>query len=185
MSALTFLFFGFFCYTKIIMANNEVKTTSKAGSKESINWQNGGNTKREFSSKWYLAMVVGFVALVALAIFLIKSWSFVVLLVVAALALVVFIKKPSQATHYSLSSDGVSVDGVNRPFDQFKSFGVVDNLNGSHRIILIPVKRFSPALEIDFSEADGEKIVDFLGARMPMKEVKLNFIDSIVQRIGL
>lgn len=161
------------------------KSNPKTLSKESINWKFGGGAKREFSSKWYLGMVVGFLALLALAIFLIKSWSFVALLVVSVLALVVFIRRPNEAVHYSLTPDGVSVDGTNRSYDNFKAFGVIKNLNGSFKIVLIPTKRLSPALEVDINSEDGEKIVDFLGARLPMKEVELNFIDQIVQRIGL
>ena len=161
------------------------KLNTKTPSKENINWKFGSDVKREFSGKWYLGMIIGFLALLSLAVFLIKSWSFVALLVVSVLALVVFIRRPNEAIHYSLTQDGVSIDGTNRPYNGFKAFGVIKNLNGSFKIVLIPTKRLSPALEIDINSEDGEKIVDFLGARLPMKEVELNFIDRIVQRIGL
>ena len=163
-----------------------VKKKATNSPDDSINWQSDDSQKREFSNKWYICMAIGFLALLALAIFLIKSWSFVVLLAVSALALIVFIRRPGKPVHYSLSPDGVSIDGVNRPLDEFKAFGLITNLNGSFKIGLIPTKRLSPTLEIDINNPEeGEKIVDFLGARLPMKELELNFIDQIVQRIGL
>lgn len=167
--------------------DSKQKAPKKAASesKTSINWSITEAPKRDFSPKWYAGVVFGFLALIALAIFVIKSWSFVVLLVISALALVVFIRRPSRTIHYSLSTDGVSIDGVNHAFDKFKSFGVMSKSDQTHRLVLIPTKRFSPALEVDFESKEGEAIVDFVGARLPMQKVEANFVDNIIDRLGL
>lgn len=162
----------------------ETKSKTKKASGDSINWQFIPR-KHNFSGKWYVGMFLGFLILLALAIFLIKSWSFVVLLLVSVLALAVFIRRPNKPIHYSLTPDEISIDGISRPFDDFKSFGVATNLDGTFKIVFTPTKRLAPALEVDINTEDGEKIVDFLGVRLPMKEVELNFIDQIVQRLGL
>ena len=165
-------------------AKPKTKAKAKQNTGDSVNWQ-FNPPKREFSAKWYMGMTLGLIALLAMAIFLIKSWSFVAVLVVIIPALVVLVRRPSKPIHYSLTSDGIVVDGVDYPFEDYKSFGVATNLDGTFKLIFTPTKRLVPAFEVDFNTDDGEKIVDFLGARLPMKEVELNFIDRIVQRIGL
>lgn len=162
---------------------NSQKSTKKS-STSSYSWQMSG-AKEPFSGKQYILLFLAFLGLLALAIFVMQSLTFAILIVVSAVALLVYRKRSASVINYSLSQDGVSIDGVLYTLDKYKAFGVIENLNGSFRVILLPIKRIAPPLEIDFLEEHGEKIVDFFGARLPMKDVKTNFIDGIVQRIDL
>jgi hypothetical protein len=36
-------------------------------------------------------------------------------------------------------------------------------------------------MTVYFPEAEGEQIVDFFGERLPMEEVKLDFLDKLVR----
>jgi len=54
-----------------------------------------------------------------------------------------------------------------------------------HSIMLIPIKRFAPGVSVYFPEEVGEKIVDILGARLPMEILKLDAIDLIVRKLRL
>jgi hypothetical protein len=40
-----------------------------------------------------------------------------------------------------------------------------------------------PAVSMYFAEEDGEKIVDILGARLPMEELHLDAIDRLMRRL--
>ena len=57
--------------------------------------------------------------------------------------------------------------------------------DGHYAIVLTPRKRFSPRTWVYFPEAQGEQIVDAFGARLPMEEVKLDFIDKIVRALRI
>ena len=57
--------------------------------------------------------------------------------------------------------------------------------NNQHSAILLPVKRFSPGLTLYFSEKEGEKIVDMLGARLPMQEIKPDALEKLIRMIKL
>ena len=47
------------------------------------------------------------------------------------------------------------------------------------------ILRFQLGQNIYFPEESGEKIVDMLAARLPMKEVKPDFIDRILAKLHL
>ena len=66
----------------------------------------------------------------------------------------------------------------------FKAFGLLHE-DGHNSIMLIPVKRFSPAVSVYFPEDAGEAIVDMLGARLPMRELKLDIMDKLIRRLRL
>ena len=55
-----------------------------------------------------------------------------------------------------------------------------EKLNGNFAIVLTQRKRFALRVTVYFPQKDGEKIVDAFGARLPMEEVKLDFLDKIV-----
>ena len=56
---------------------------------------------------------------------------------------------------------------------------------GRHALVLMPRKRFQLGHTIYFPESVGEPLVDMLAARLPMNDVKPDFIDSLLARLRL
>ena len=74
---------------------------------------------------------------------------------------------------------GLTEGGKLHKYDEFRAFGILKE--GSHfSAVLIPKKRFALQVKVYFPGGSGEAIVDALGARLPMEEVKLDFLDKIV-----
>lgn len=149
-----------------------------------INWQVDHEIK-QYSSTWYVGLGGVFLGMMFLAVLLMKSWSFASLLVAVLVSVIFYIKKPIGSTRYSLSGSELFIDDNRYELNSFKAFGLIKNQNGLHNLVLLPTKRFMPALTLDLPESEGEKVVDFFGARLPMQKLELNFIDKIVQKIGL
>lgn len=120
----------------------------------------------------------------ALAIFVFNSWTFAILLPIMAVALVLLRSKPSVMVNYAISPKGVYVADRLYDFSEFRAFGLGQD-GDQHSAILLPVKRFSPALTIYFSEAEGETIVDMLGARLPMQEIAPDALEKLIRIIRL
>lgn len=134
---------------------------------------------------WYILFVLIALALIAADIFFLKSYTFSALVIVMAIALVVYIRRPPRAITYALSAQqGLYVGERLYRFEEFKSFGLIQD--GEHNsIMLIPTKRFSPGVSVYFPESAGEQIVDILGQRLPMEELKLDVIDLVVRKLRL
>ena len=64
-------------------------------------------------------------------------------------------------------------------YEDFKAFGILKE-GGNFSIILIPKKRLGMQIKVYFPEKNGEVIVDTLGAKLPMEDVKLDLLDKIV-----
>ncbi len=153
--------------------------------KKPIAWDFKDKIKKTYSSTWYIALIGVFLGLMSFAYFIIKSWSFMALLVVVLLSIILYINTPAKNIHYTLDRNEIFVNETQYLVSNFKSFGLIQNKTGHHSIILIPKKRFSPALSLDFDDKNGEQIVDFFGYRLPMQKIDRNFIDKIVDKIGL
>lgn len=148
-------------------------------SKTIINWQAKEYIERKKTGGWYIGLAVVTAALVGLSIWL-QYYSFLAVIIAAVIALIVYITRAPRTLTYSLTEDGISEGNNLHPFDKFKSFGIF-NEDNHYSIILIPKARFGTRMTVYFPEAEGEQIVDFFGERLPMEEVKLDFLDKLVR----
>ena len=101
------------------------------------------------------------------------------------IALIVYIRRPARTLTYSLSpAQGLYVGETLYNFENFKSFGVLqDGIHNS--IMLIPRKRFAMGVSVFFPDEVGEAVVDILGQRLPMENLKLDVVDTIVRKLRL
>ena len=149
-----------------------------------VRWQGPEHLYSERSMVWYAVLVLATLIMMAIAYFAFNSLTFTILLPVMAVALGVYAHRPPEIIDYTLTRKGLYVRDRLMLYDQFKSFDVV-TINNVHHIALIPRKRFQLGQNIYFPEESGEKIVDMLAARLPMKEVKPDFIDRILAKLHL
>ncbi len=149
-----------------------------------VRWQGPEHLYSERSMMWYVALALATLIMMAIAYFAFNSLTFTILLPVMAVALGVYAHRPPEIIDYTLTRKGLYVRDRLMLYDQFKSFDVV-TINNVHHIALIPRKRFQLGQNIYFPEESGEKIVDMLAARLPMKEVKPDFIDRILAKLHL
>lgn len=164
---------------------DEAKTTKNRVKKPtSITWKAPDLAKKVFTKAWYFKMSLFFAVLVAVAWFVLKSEITVILFAVVFVALIIYTKKSPQDVTYSLSEDGLFINDQNYSLDNFSGFGMLSD-GELYSVVLLPAKRLATSMVLNFEQADGEKIMDFLGAVMPMRQIEENLIDKIVRRLGL
>jgi hypothetical protein len=134
---------------------------------------------------WYVIFALAVIALIALDIFVLRSYTFSALVVVMAVALVIYSRRPPRTIQYTLSAkQGLYVGEKLYAFGDFKAFGLIKD-GEHHSIMLLPTKRFAPGVSVYFPEEAGEQIVDILGTRLPMQTFKLDLVDTIVRTLRL
>ena len=151
---------------------------------EPFAWDAPEGVQSQNSTMWYIIFGLITIGLMALSIFALKSLTFAVLIPVMAVALVLQQSRPVKIINYAISPKGIYVADKLYDFSEFRAFGLLND-RGQHSAILLPVKRFSPGLTIYFSDNEGETIVDMLGARLPMQEVKPDALEKLLRLIKL
>lgn len=150
-----------------------------------VNWSAQEYIHMEKGGGWFAIFILVVLGLIAVDVFVLKSWTFSLLVVVMAIAIIVYSRRPPRTIHYALSGNqGLYVGEKLYHYDEFKAFGMIRD--GDHySIMLIPRKRFAPGVSVYFPEEAGERIVDILGKRLPMENLKLDAIDVIVRKLRL
>lgn len=165
-------------------SQGEAPASEGAASSEPIRWQASEYIHREKDHIWFALFILATIALTGVAIFLIKSWSFAVLVPIMAAALFIYTRRPPRILDYTLSRHGLYINDQLFPFGEFKSFALMHGMD-QYSIMLIPTKRFKPAITINFPEEAGEAIVDMLAPRLPMREVQPDVVDRIIRKLHL
>jgi hypothetical protein len=150
-----------------------------------VHWSAAEYINEEKNALWFAAFILVVLGFITVDIVFLHSYTFSALVVVMAITVIVFSRRPPRTIDYTLSGDqGLYVGEKLYHFSEFKSFGLIRD-RGQHSIMLIPTKRFSPGVSVYFPEEVGERIVDIFGARLPMENLKLDIIDIVVQKLRL
>ena len=149
-----------------------------ARANQPISWQAEEYIVRDRNALWYIGLFVIGASLSVLAIFL-GWWTFLVLVVLSVITILISALRPPRTINYTLDNSGLTEGTRLHKYEDFKAFGILKD--GTHfSAILIPRKRFGLSVKVYFPEGSGEAIVDTLGNRLPMEEVKLDFLYKIV-----
>lgn len=159
---------------------DEVAKEPLEGEDEAVRWQATEYIQRDKDTMWFVWFAVVVVALIIIALFIIRSITFAILIPVMAAALIVYVRRPPVIYDYMLSRQGLHINDRLYSFGEFKEFGLIKD-DDEHAVLLVPRKRFQPGVTVYFPEEAGEAVVDLLAARLPMHEIKLDPIDRLIR----
>lgn len=148
---------------------------------EVVEWQASEYIQHDKGASWLILVIVVALILVGLAIFF-KQWSFAVLIAVMAGAMGYFGFRKPKVVHYRLSENGVSINTNQYTFKEFKAFGVREE-GAFYSIILIPVKRLSPAVNLYFAEDQAEDILNILGDHLPVEKIPPDPFENFMRKL--
>lgn len=151
---------------------------------EIVRWEAPEYIVRQKGTLWFGSLIAVTVVLMIIAIFVIKQWTFVVLVPVMAVALVIYSRRPPHTVQYLLSRQGLHADDVLSPYSEYKSFSLMRG-DDQYSFLLVPRKRFKPGMWVYFPEDKGEAIVDTLAARLPMQEQQPDPIDKLIRKLRI
>ncbi len=151
---------------------------------EPVHWQAVEYIQHERNTLWFIVFGLVVIALMGVAIFLMNSITFAILVPIMAAALLVYLRRPPRMLNYTLSPQGLHINDQLHNFSEFKGFGVIRD-GKEYSVMLIPIKRFHQGVWVYFPEDSGEDIVDILGARLPMMPLHLDFIDIVLRKLRI
>jgi hypothetical protein len=149
---------------------------------EPIRWSASEFISHQKTSSWYVVFGMGAGVLTFLVIYITSSIMSGLVVAMASVALAVFAARKPETKQYELNDSGIMIGGNAYPYEQFKSFSVVEE-GALESIWLRPLKRYMPTMVIYFAPEDEQRIVDMLENFLPEETRALDTIDKISRRI--
>lgn len=144
-------------------------------------WEASEYVHHHKSPLWYGVAGLIVLLLCAVAVWL-HLWLEIGVFIVAGVAVIVYARKPPRTLTYELSDTGIHIDGKVYQFDEFRSFGVVEDTEW-HSIDLEPVKRLSPRLVLLFDDEDVNEIVGHLDQFLPREDHQPDLVERITRYV--
>lgn len=149
-----------------------------------ITWEASESVHHEKDMLWFGGLAAGALVLTAISIFVIKLWTFTILIPLMTVSLIIIAMRPPRVLNYQLSDTGWTIGEKQYAHTEFQAFGIVQD-GPFFYLSLIPVRRFMPSVNVYFPEKYGEEIVDVLGAHLPLRTMKPDLLDLVIKRLRL
>lgn len=149
---------------------------------QEVNWSASEFIEYEKTNIWFLALAGCATALVVISFLLTRDLVTVVVIAVTAMLFGVLAARKPRTLEYGVDDRGISIGRSRHSYHEFRSFSVTEE-GALHSVILLPVKRFLPAITVYFEPKDEQKIINTISAFLPYQEHEPNIVDRLMERI--
>lgn len=130
---------------------------------------------------WYIALWIA-TAVLCGGLGLMRQWLSIVVVVVTALAVMVYSRKQPRTLTYALDEQGISIDGKVSSYHLFKSYSVHQEVSWQE-IDLEPARRFAPRLTILCEIDHFDNIEAILSQHLPRVDRDHDWIEQLTRYI--
>jgi hypothetical protein len=153
-----------------------------SGDTGAVSWSASEFIAHQKNMSWYGLLVIAGSIFAALTYLLTKDKISTVMVFVVTAALGVFAGRKPRTLDYQVDANGVHIGPKSYPYEDFKSFSVIDE-GAVSSISLAPLRRFMPAISMFYDPQDEEHITGVLSDYLPFEEGQKDVVDRFMHRI--
>jgi len=147
-----------------------------------IAWTAAEFVAHDKSFRWYALLLLGGFVVAGLDYLIAGDVFSTAVIVFATVVFAIFAARKPHTQSYALTRDGIQIGGRLYSFTDFKTFSVNEEA-GVSSVILMPLRRFMPALTIHLSEDVEDAVADRLSEILPFEAHKADAVDSLLKRM--
>lgn len=164
------------------MADDTQPQTAPSNAAADVTWTASEFIAHNKGIGWYLALGACTIVLdVLLFLWTRDVFTAVVLPVFAILFGIIAARKP-RVMEYRLNGNGLFIGGRFYPYNDFKSFSIMDE-GAFSSIMFLPVRRFMPSVSVYYEPKDEERVLQVLAQYLPMEHREHDLADKLARRI--
>ena len=152
------------------------------GTDDSISWTASEFIAHHKSMSWYTNLAFVVIVASAVAFLLTRDKITVITIIVAGIALGVYANRQPRELTYQFDVEGFTIGQRRFAYASFRSFSIDDDAAFAS-IILLPLRRFSPAITLYYAPENEEQIADLIARHLPYEEYRHDPIDKLMKRI--
>jgi hypothetical protein len=165
-----------------LYVSEESETPAPQGSPQGVSWTASEYLHHQKSANWFIVFVGALVITSLLIYILMDDWiAPASVAILGGLLGVAAVRKP-RTLQYVVDEHGIVVGRKEYGYDDFLSFSVMQE-GPIESIVLIPQKRWAPAINLYFAPDDGQRIFEVLSTFLPFEEREKDTIDKFLHKI--
>ncbi|TAK89077.1 hypothetical protein EPO04_03175 [Patescibacteria group bacterium] len=146
---------------------------------QSYTWEASEYIYHQKPAFWYLGLWLA-TAIIAAVLGFFQQWLSIAVVVVMALAVMIYSRKQPRTLSYQLDASGVNIHGNITAYSSFHSYSVMQD-TGWYSVDLEPIKRFVPRLTLICENDDIQTIDQILSQHLPRVDRDPDWIESLTR----
>ena len=157
-------------------------TSANSSVSPEVSWTASEYIAHDKGTGWFMGLAAA-TGLATVAVYLITQ-DIVTVIVVLVVAIVfgVFALRQPRVLSYKIDHSGITIADKHYPYLSFRSFAVQEE-GAVDSILLIPLKRFMPGINIYFPPEQEDQIVGTLGNYLPHEDRPPDAIDRLMRKV--
>lgn len=151
-------------------------------SQGAVEWSASEFVAHQKGAGWYLLLALATGAVAGLVLLVSGDWIATGVIIFAGILFGIVAARQPRVLQYRVDHDGLHVQDKLYHYGNFKSFAVIEE-DAIHSVILMPMKRFMPAMSIYYAPEDEHKIVEALADYLPLQPAENDLIDRLLRKI--
>lgn len=149
---------------------------------DAITWSASEYVAHHKSVGWFASLGLVIASLSLIVYVLSREWVSALVIVIIGLSFGIFGARQPRVLQYALDDRGVHVGDKLYPYNQLKSFSILQE-GPIHSLQLMPLQRFMPPLSVYYGQEDEDKIIDVIGRYIPHEERQHDLVDRLMSKI--
>lgn len=149
---------------------------------EGITWRSAEFMAHDKDTAWYAATALGSVVIAVIVYILNRDLVTAAIILFALIGLAYFSGRKPREQDFAVVYEGIQVGNNFYPFSDFRSFSLSEDPSATS-IILTPMKRFMPAVNIYVPTDYEERVVGFIAEILPLEQHKPDLVEVLMRRI--
>lgn len=150
--------------------------------RDGIAWRSAEFMAHDKDTSWYVATTLGSAVIAGVVYLLNRDVTTAAIILFALIGLAYFSGRKPREQDFVVTADGVQIGRNYYPFHNFRSFSVAED-PAATSIILTPLKRFMPAVNIYVPSEYEDQVVNFIAGILPFEQHKTDFVENLMRRI--
>lgn len=164
------------------LAAQQQSSFASAQPGDSLSWRAAEYMMHDKSSIWYGGMVLGSVLIAGIVYLLNRDIVTAVIVLLSLMGLTYYSARKPREQAFAVSTDSVRVGSNYYALQDFRSFSITEDPS-SISLVLVPLKRFMPAINISVPADYKDAVVDLVSKTLPHEQRKPDVIDNLMRRI--
>lgn len=152
--------------------------------KELFSWETSEYIEHDRNALWYVAFVTVTILFAAGSVVLLHEWLGAVVLVLMAVAVLMFARRTPRTLSCSLQGNGINIGDRFYPYGTFRSFSLVSD-GALQSLEFDPIKRFMPRLSVYIAPGAEPKVLDVLSSRLPQGDREQDLVDRLARKLKI
>lgn len=151
-------------------------------SQDLVEWTASEYVAHEKSIGWHLWLVAAAVIVAALVYLITRDTISTGVVLFAAVVFAVTAARKPRVLAYRVDQGGLTIGQKYYPYSQFKSFAVLQE-GAFFTLSFLPLKRFSPSVDIHVPPDNAEAIMNVLTNNLALEPRRQGLVDTLTHRI--